>query len=298
MILIGLAVGLPALALNLDAIISGTQADVERLLGPLLVAALGGLLFIVGLVLNAVRAVIVRGGLPAERYRGPAIFVLLLLGLIVGNVVALGAGGEAIALVSGGPLTVGGSLVLLTAVQVGMLTVVGGLVVAPRALAGLRLAPRGRVGRGILIGLGLAIPAWIGTTLLAFLVTLVLQAVGIDQKPGIVEEAVRQVDPTVLIVALLVVAPIAEELFFRGVVFNAWERERGPRAALYGSAALFAAIHDAFSVVPIFVLGIFLGRVYRATRSLPTTMALHAGFNAISLTLAFLIRLGILDLPI
>jgi membrane protease YdiL (CAAX protease family) len=298
MILIGPAVALPAVALNLEAIINGSEADLERLLGPLLVVALGGLLFIVGLVLNAVRAVIVRGGLSAERYRGPAIFVLLLLVLIVGNIVALGAGGEVIALVTGGQLTVGGSLVLLTATQVGMLTVVGGLVVAPRALAGLRLAPRGRVGRGILIGLGLAIPAWIGTTLLSLLVTLVLQAVGIDQQPGIVDEAVRQVDPTVLIVALLVVAPIAEELFFRGVVFNAWERERGPRVALYGSAALFAAIHDAVSAAPIFFLGLFLAHVYRTTRSLPTTIAVHAGFNGISLTLAFLVRLGVLDLPV
>jgi membrane protease YdiL (CAAX protease family) len=81
-------------------------------------------------------------------------------------------------------------------------------------------------------------------------------------------------------------------------VFNAWERERGPRVAIYGSAALFAVIHEPIQVVPIFVLGVFLGHVYRATRSLPTTMALHAGFNAISLTLVFLHRLGILDIPL
>jgi len=298
MIVIGLGISTTAVALNLEMLTAATPVEVERLLGPLLLAAVGGLLVIVGLVLNAIRAVIVRAGLPAERYRGPAVFVLLLLALIVGNIIALGAGGDAIALVTGGQLTVGGSLVLLTAIQVGMLGVIGGLVVAPRALAGLRLAPRGRVGRGILIGLGLAVPAWIGTTLLSLLVTLALEAVGISERAGPVDMAVSNADPTVLLVALLLVAPMAEELFFRGVVFNAWERERGTRVAVYGSAALFAAIHGAFLVVPIFALGIVLGQVYRATRSLPTTMALHAGFNAISLTLAFLIRLKILDIPI
>ena len=52
-----------------------------------------------------------------------------------------------------------------------------------------------------------------------------------------------------------------------------------------------------FSLVPIFVLGIGLVLVYRSTRSLPAAMAMHAGFNAISVTLALLQRQGMLTLP-
>ena len=105
-------------------------------------------------------------------------------------------------------------------------------------------------------------------------------------------------DPTVILVAFLIVAPIAEEFFFRGVVYNIWERERGPRVALYGSAALFAAIHASiFALVPIFALGIGLALVYRRTRSLPASIAMHAGFNAISVGIALLDRLGVLRLP-
>jgi membrane protease YdiL (CAAX protease family) len=82
------------------------------------------------------------------------------------------------------------------------------------------------------------------------------------------------------------------------VVYNAWLRERGPRAAMYGSAALFAAIHTSlFSLVPIFALGVALALVYRRTGSLPATMAMHAGFNAISVSIALLARQGILPLP-
>jgi membrane protease YdiL (CAAX protease family) len=40
-----------------------------------------------------------------------------------------------------------------------------------------------------------------------------------------------------------------------------------------------------------------LALVYRSTRSLVTVIAMHAGFNAISVALALLVRQGILTLP-
>jgi membrane protease YdiL (CAAX protease family) len=275
-----------------------TPESVLRLLGPLLALALGGLLLIVGLILNTVRALIVRAALPPDRYRGPAIFVLLLLAVILGTVVSLGAGSTAIALVNGGSLPVGGTLLLLTSTQIGLLAVTGGLVVAPRTLAGLRLAPPSGLGRSMLIGLGMAVPAWIGATLLAYVAATVLEALGFTQDQGIVDTVLGRGDPTVLLIAVVIVAPVAEELFFRGVVYNAWLREHGPRVAVFGSAALFAVIHtDLFALVPIFALGVALAMVYRSTRSLPATMAMHAGFNAISVALALLARQGLLPLP-
>ncbi len=275
-----------------------TPESVQRLIGPLLLLGLGGLMLIVGLVMNTVRSLIVRAALPLERYRGPAIFVLLMLAVIVGTVLSLGAAGTAAALVNGGALSVGGTLLLLTSTQMGLLAVTGGLVVVPRALAGLRLAPPSGLGRSLLIGLLVAIPAWIGATLLAALAAVVLQAIGFREGTGLVEEVLGRGDPTVLLLAVVVVAPVAEELFFRGVVFNAWQREYGPRAALFGSAALFAAIHASlFSLVPIFALGLALAVVYRSTRSLPATMVMHGAFNAISVVIALLARQGMLPLP-
>lgn len=299
MVLAGILLGATAVVANPGLLSAGqTPESARRLLGSLLLLGVGGLLLVGGLVLNAMRAVIVRAALSPERYRGPAIFVLLPIALILGNLVGLVAGADAIKLVTGGRLTLGGTLVLVTAVQVGMLIVVGGLVTLPRALAGLRLAPPGGAWSGVLIGLGLAIPAWIGATLISALVALVLQALGLAPGPELVDEVVNRGDPTALLIGFVVVAPIAEELFFRGVVFNAWERERGTRVAVYGSALLFAAIHGAVPFVPVFFLGVVLAHLYRVTRSLPATMAVHAGFNAISLGLVLLVRLGVVDLPI
>ena len=50
-------------------------------------------------------------------------------------------------------------------------------------------------------------------------------------------------DPWLVVLAVVILAPIAEEIFFRGVVFNALLREGGRRWAYIGSAALFAVIH-------------------------------------------------------
>jgi len=298
MIVTGLLVPLFALAVNRDLLSASTSDAVERLLVPLLLVALGGLLLVIGLITSAVRALIVRGPLPPERYRGPAVTVLLLLAMIVGAFVSLGAGGTALALFDGGELSVGGTLVLLTATQIGLLAVTGGLVVAPRALAGFRLAPPSGLLRSMLIGLAIAIPAWVGATLLGAAAAVALEALGFAPELGVLDTVLERADPTVVLVAFVVVAPAAEELFFRGVVYNAWLRERGPRTALYGSAALFAVIHASiFSLVPIFALGVALALLYRRTRSLPAAMAMHAGFNAISVLITLLARQGILQLP-
>lgn len=299
MIAAGILLPIVALASSPDLITSNQTAEsARRLLGPLLLLGLGGLLLTVGLVMNAVRALVVRRALPPERYRGPAMLVLLLMAVILGTIVALGAGGTALALFDNGPLSVPGTLLLLTSTQVGLLAVTGALVVAPRALAGVRLVGDSGVGRSVLLGLGIAIPAWIGAELLAVLAALLLEAVGFTQEVGVLDTVLERGDPTVILVAFLLVAPAAEEIFFRGVVYNAWERERGPRVALFGSAALFAVIHTSlFSLVPIFALGVALALVYRSTRSLVTVIAMHAGFNAISVALALLVRQGILTLP-
>ncbi|MEX0710319.1 MAG: CPBP family intramembrane glutamic endopeptidase [Chloroflexota bacterium] len=298
MIAAGLLLPTAVLLGNPNLLASASIDDVERLLGQLLLIALGGLLLLAGLVTNAVRAVIVRGQLAPERYRGPAVVVLLLLALIVGTVVALGSGETALALLDGGDLSILGTLILLTSTQIGLLTVTGALIVAPKALAGLRLTPPSGAARSMLIGLALAVPAWVAATVLAAVAAIALEAIGFTQEAGVADTVLARGDPTVVLVAFIVVAPAAEELFFRGVVYNAWLRERGPRIALFGSAALFAIIHTSlFALVPIFALGVSLAIVYRRTGSLLAAMAMHAGFNAISVGITLLDRLGILSLP-
>ncbi|MGH2455683.1 MAG: lysostaphin resistance A-like protein [Candidatus Limnocylindria bacterium] len=286
------ALGLEDLAADRPAIPPATAAAM------LIALLLGGLALVVGLVMNAVRAVIVREVLPAGRYRGPSIVVLLLLALIVSTFGSVAAAQELAAIQGDGRPTVPGSLLLLTITQISLLAVAAVFVLMPRALAGIRLLPDRGLRRSVLLGLGLALPAWVGAQLLGYLVVSLLDRMGLEPEPGIAEAAIQRVDPAVLVLALVLVAPVAEEIFFRGVVYNAWEREYGSRRALYGSAVLFGLIHaPIFVFVPIAV-GLVLALVYRSTRSLPAAIALHAGFNAISVAIGLLARYDVIRLPV
>ncbi len=86
----------------------------------------------------------------------------------------------------------------------------------------------------------------------------------------------------------VVVAPFAEELLFRGVLF-AGLRQRMPlfpAAAL--SAAAFVVPHGLSVVLPLFAAGLILALVYERTHSLFASVTAHGVFNLIGLGLSFL----------
>ncbi len=264
---------------------------------PLLVA--GVVLFVLGCLMNALRALVVRRWLSAARYRGPSVLLLLVLAAVP----AIGVGflfpDDAVVLTTGrGQLTLMGSLVLLTATQVALLIAAGLLVFWPQALAGVRLIGRQRLGRSILVGVGWGIPAWVIASLLAELVSDLLGRAGIQPQPEVAQQVLGTANPGVAVLATVIVAPIAEEVFFRGVALNAWTREYGARRAIVGSAVLFALIHGSLiAVLPIFGLGVALAAVYRRTGNLASSIALHATFNGISVALALLVRYDLIRLP-
>jgi membrane protease YdiL (CAAX protease family) len=86
------------------------------------------------------------------------------------------------------------------------------------------------------------------------------------------------------VVLAVVVAPLLEETFFRGFVFQGLARSWGPLAGALTSALIFAAWHQQLSVlIPIFGLGILLAAVFYWTRSIYANIAFHAVFNAIGI---------------
>lgn len=302
LLLIGAGVAITAAVIgSAPDILSGGDlaGGAERAVALLAWLALGGLALLVGLAAHAARSLVVRHAMPEGRYRGPSILVMLVLAVIAANVVLLPVAGEVAALFGDGDLTPLGSLLVLTVTQLGLVGAAALYVFAPRALAGVSWLPARGLWRSIGIGLGLALPAWIGAQLIGLAVVRLLSLFGLEPETGVGSEALARADPVVLLVALVLVAPVAEEIFFRGVVYNAWLREHGPRAALIGSAVLFSLIHGSlFLFVPFLALGIALALLYRATGSLPAAIALHAGFNAITVLLGLLARYGILDLPV
>lgn len=88
-----------------------------------------------------------------------------------------------------------------------------------------------------------------------------------------------------LVIALYVigVAPLVEEIVFRGVVQRRLEQRMRPAAAIPTAALIFAGLHLLPRVlVPLLVLGAALGYVTWATRSLWPAVLLHAANNTLA----------------
>ena len=79
----------------------------------------------------------------------------------------------------------------------------------------------------------------------------------------------------------LIAAPLFEEFIFRGLIFGGLRRSFGVWPAALASAALFAILHPAFSIIPVFVLGMCAALVYERSRSLIAPMIVHAVYNAV-----------------
>lgn len=78
-----------------------------------------------------------------------------------------------------------------------------------------------------------------------------------------------------------VVAPLTEELAFRGFAQTALGRVLGPRETVAVQGALFAVVHILpFMFLSHFVLGVMFGELRRTTRSLWPGVVLHASWNA------------------
>jgi hypothetical protein len=85
-------------------------------------------------------------------------------------------------------------------------------------------------------------------------------------------------------VGAVVVAPIVEELIFRGFLYGVVRARWGRGAALVGSSAVFAALHfSIYGLVPLFVVGLALAYVYERSGSLYSAIGFHAAFNLASL---------------
>jgi membrane protease YdiL (CAAX protease family) len=87
-------------------------------------------------------------------------------------------------------------------------------------------------------------------------------------------------DITWMIVLAVIVAPITEELVFRGYLYGVIKKYGGQVAAMFTSALLFAAVHHNLPAMPaLAILAIGLTLAYEITGSLWAPIAMHMLFN-------------------
>lgn len=86
-------------------------------------------------------------------------------------------------------------------------------------------------------------------------------------------------------------APIAEECFFRGMLFNKLRRHMSPILAVPLQGVIFGLMHPfgALQVSVISVIGMVLGVVYLWRKTIVTSMLVHAFQNSAALALMLLL---------
>lgn len=109
----------------------------------------------------------------------------------------------------------------------------------------------------------------------------------IDQFFGNAREA------TLLSIVSVTIAPLMEELFFRGFLYPVLARRLGIAASIVLTAALFGLLHWAqlgysWAVLIIFLVGLALTLVRAVTKSVAASFLTHVGYNGTLSLLLFI----------
>ena len=131
--------------------------------------------------------------------------------------------------------------------------------------------------------IGGALLVWIGALLAGGIVTAALAPLIGEPPSNAVSLLRRSFDPlfvAVIVPTICLLAPITEELLFRGALFG-WLRSRLPSsAAIVVTAALFAGAHLLPTLFPVlFVFGLGATWVRERTGSTLNSFAMHATQN-------------------
>ena len=134
------------------------------------------------------------------------------------------------------------------------------------------------------LGLGAAIGVVIQLAVLPVLYWLLLRVIDGDPSETaetLVGRADGTIDVVVLVLSVVVLAPLAEEWFYRGMLLAALVRRMGPVAGAVSSSAVFALVHQEWILMPgLFLFAMVLAWLTIRTGRLGVALAAHMAFNA------------------
>ena len=114
----------------------------------------------------------------------------------------------------------------------------------------------------------------------------------VEQFSGFVSEG-NYPELALMVLGAVVLAPLWEELIFRGLFLGLLRSHWGAPSALVFTSLVFSAYHFSLSAfLPLFFTGIALGYVYIRTRSIYFAILAHAVFNGVMLLLEVLLVLN------
>jgi uncharacterized protein len=152
-----------------------------------------------------------------------------------------------------------------------------------RAL-GIPRRPWSDLATGVLVGLLLVVVAGVVLAIVQGIATRILGHS--PEEPQQVVSCVRGVGLALLGPIVIVAAPLGEELFFRGFLYQSLRRRFAVWPAAVFSGIFFGLVHLGgvafFLIIPsLGAVGIGLALVFERRRSLLASMAAHAAFNLV-----------------
>ncbi|NHC43594.1 CPBP family intramembrane metalloprotease [Bacillus sp. MM2020_1] len=84
------------------------------------------------------------------------------------------------------------------------------------------------------------------------------------------------------ILSMIIIAPIIEELIFRGYLFNKWSETMGIKKSILLSSVLFALLHLNSNFIGLFICGLFYCIIYLKTKNLLVPILCHMLNNILS----------------
>jgi membrane protease YdiL (CAAX protease family) len=106
-----------------------------------------------------------------------------------------------------------------------------------------------------------------------------------EAQPAVeaLKKSTAWLDRAAMAVVAVLLAPLAEELLFRGILYPALKRAGYRRLALWGTSLLFALIHmNLATFVPLLLFALLLTLLYERTGNLLAPMTAHALFNILN----------------
>lgn len=114
-----------------------------------------------------------------------------------------------------------------------------------------------------------------------------------DGQAPEVQQVVRTIEKTVSFdqrffygFLAIVLAPVIEELLFRGIFYPAIKSAGYPHLALWGTSIMFGLVHSSLlAFIPLTVFAVILAKLYDRTGNLFAPIITHCTFNGINFIL-------------
>jgi membrane protease YdiL (CAAX protease family) len=138
--------------------------------------------------------------------------------------------------------------------------------------------------------LGMGCGLLIGAYAIIMVHNILLYSLGVDtQGQEILKMFAELETPVWFFIVAVVVAPLVEEIFMRGFLFQGLRQRYGWINAMLISSAIFAVAHlDLVVLIPTFILGSVLAYVYHKSNSVWPGVILHFLVNGFSSCIAYI----------